>query len=160
MRQYENRILDLERIRRTDYLTGCGNYFAFAEYITNLASLGIPFTIILFDMTNLKAANQELGHFGADTILQRVGSVVRREEGFRHGGDEFAVVLRRDAAALAVRARVERACGVQRLPSGVNVQIVGAIGRHGRGSSVGLVVNAVDKALEKRKARVKACLEE
>jgi len=157
--EYQEAILLLMRDKRTDSLTGLGNYFAFQEYVRNLEALGVGFSVVLFDMTNLKAANEELGHFGADAVLHQVGQRIRcgYDHVFRHGGDEFAVVLPRCAlgGAQAVRDRIEKAVGVSRLKSGKPVAAVGACIQVTPDVSLTAQLNRCDKNLELRKAELK-----
>ena len=169
--EYEEQILSLMRDKRTDSLTGLGNYAAFMEYCRNLAGLGIPFSIVIFDMTNLKRANTVLGHFGADVLLSAVGGMIRgagdrRSAGnalgfdavFRHGGDEFAVVLpgAPPAGALAVRDRIEEKVGQQILADGTLVRAVGAVAHMPPGGLLEDELNRADGALEHRKREWKA----
>lgn len=117
------------------------------------------FAVVLFDMTNLKAANEELGHFGADAVLARVGGLVRDgfDHAFRHGGDEFAVVLpcANLGGGMLVRDRIEKRVGVSYLDCGAVVCLVGAVGTWVPGTDLGMMLNKTDKALEQRKVRVK-----
>jgi diguanylate cyclase (GGDEF)-like protein len=144
---------------RTDKLTGLGNYLAFREYVGNLVALGVAFSVILFDMTNLKAANEALGHFGADVLLANVGGMIRKgaDHVFRHGGDEFAIVLAcaPTGGALKVRDRIEEQVGVSYLRCGSMVRIVGEVGTWVPDLDLDHTLNQIDKALERRKAKVK-----
>lgn len=164
--QYEDQILRLMRDSRVDPLTKLGNYRAFREYIVNLAALGVPFSVVLFDMTNLKRANTVLGHFGADALLNKVGGLIRnngdrRTQGnamgfdavFRHGGDEFAVVLPAapPGGAMAVMHRIEAAIGMDTLVDGTPIRLVGAIAHVSPGGCVDSELNRADKLLENRK---------
>lgn len=155
--EYEETIVRLMESNRTDALTGLGNYAAFREYLSVLKELAIEFSVVLFDMTNLKQANRELGHFGADRVLQTVGDVIRRSDHdsvFRHGGDEFAIVLPYCdyRAALVVRDRVEKQVGVQRLPNGAPLAIIGAVCTVTPHDDLDVELNHADKKLESRKA--------
>ena len=165
-RDYEETIVRLMGEARTDKLTGLGNYQGFREYCENLAGLGVPFSVVLFDLTNLKRANDTLGHFGADTMLNKIGRVIRlsgdrRTEGndlgfdaaFRHGGDEFAVVLPccPVGGALNTLTRIEQAIGVSELPDGSPVRAVGAVAHMPPNGDLDAELNRADKALENRK---------
>lgn len=158
--EYQEQILYLMRSCRTCDLTGLGNYRAFYEYVTSLVQLGVRFSVVLFDMTNLKAANTELGHFGADDVLRRVAELIRGggwDHVFRHGGDEFAVVLPHASVrvGLQVRDRIEVKVGVSYLASGTMLRVVGAAGSWLPTDDLETVLNETDKALERRKVRVK-----
>jgi diguanylate cyclase (GGDEF)-like protein len=156
---YEDQIVRLMASSRTDALTGLGNFRAFREHCAALD--GTPFAVVLLDMTNLKRANSILGHFGADTLLQRVGASIRGggwDAVFRHGGDEFAVVLPRikAAAALIVRDRIEHAVGTFTLSDGTQVRAIGAVAHVAPGTNWLDEMNRADQALERRKADWKA----
>jgi diguanylate cyclase (GGDEF)-like protein len=147
--ELEARILKLELERRTDPLTGAGNLLAFREACEAWDGAACA---ILLDATNLKRANTELGHFGADAVLKAMADVLR--EGFdlvgRHGGDEFFVVLPGCAPADAekVRDRIEAAVKSVLLASGAEVRLVGAV-------AINLDyegLQAADERLEARKA--------
>lgn len=155
--EYEETIVRLMQANRTDYLTGLGNYSSFRECVGVLQDLKVGFSVVLFDMTNLKAANTQLGHFGADKVLQRVGMVLRNSDQnhiFRHGGDEFAIVLPNCSTAIAarVRDRVERRVGVRRLADGTPISIIGAVCTVQPGMDLDAELNRADKQLESRKA--------
>lgn len=164
--EYQETIARLMAEKRTDELTKLGNYRAFREYIMMLRDLGVGFSVALFDMTNLKWANECLGHFGADVLLCNIGQLIRGVRGddasdavFRHGGDEFAVVLPccPTGGALAVRDRIEEAVGEVILRDGVKVRAVGAVCTIVPGADLDAELNRADKELERRKAKVKGC---
>lgn len=142
---------------RTDDLTGLGNRRAFMEYCRNLQKLEVPFVVVLLDMTNLKRANTVLGHFGADALLQRIGGIIRAgwDAVYRHGGDEFAVVLPWCGDGTKVRNRIEATVGVNVLTDGTRVAAIGAVGKITPTSDLCSILNRTDKELEWRKAEWK-----
>lgn len=155
-REYEDTIARLMRERRTDALTGLGNYTGMVEYCDHLVKLFVPFSVVLLDMTNLKRANELLGHFGADVLLSNVGAAIRGDGWdavFRHGGDEFAVILPGAplGGALSVRDRIEAAVGLNELPDGTPVRAIGAVAHVPPGGDLHAELNRADKALEQRK---------
>ena len=159
--ELEEPVLRLTRDKRTDQLTGLGNYLAFREYIGNLRLLGCGFSVVLIDMTNLKAANEELGHFGADALLAKVGSKIRdHDHVFRHGGDEFAVVLPGCplGGAEAVRNRIELDVGISWLDNGKPICAVASACQITPDVELDGQLNICDHALEERKAEIKSQL--
>lgn len=160
MNEYETRIVDLMKKSRTDELTGLGNYRAFREYLSMLRELGVGFSVLLFDMTNLKRANEDLGHFGADVVLRNVAELVREDQDavFRHGGDEFAVVLPccPMGGAVQVMERIEQRVGKSMLPSGHVLRLVGAACQVTPDVDLLGEMNRADRRLERRKAQLKA----
>lgn len=97
-------------------------------------------SLLMVDLDDFKAVNDQLGHGAGDqvltTVAQRLSAVVRRTDPLaRWGGDEFALVLQTDARAL-------RAGGVaQRLLVACRPPITRAAGFIALHASVGLAVS-------------------
>jgi diguanylate cyclase (GGDEF)-like protein len=96
-----------------DDLTTVGNRRAFNER-TGLVSIeqrGGSTGLVLFDVDALKGLNENCGHQAGDELLSIVGGRLSGVNGdaFRIGGDEFAVVIDRNAgqSALPVLRRLE-----------------------------------------------------
>lgn len=59
----------------------------------------MPLALLLMDLDNFKQCNDTYGHQTGDDLLRHVGRIIRdsirsrMDEGFRFGGDEFAVIL-------------------------------------------------------------------
>jgi two-component system cell cycle response regulator len=104
MSDRENRRL-LEQVR-TDPLTGLGNRGRMQvdlEGTCKRASAEEPATIYLFDLNGFKSYNDTFGHPAGDELLTRLGAGLRSavdEDGtaYRIGGDEFVVLVTRNAA--------------------------------------------------------------
>jgi diguanylate cyclase (GGDEF)-like protein len=89
------------RQAEVDPLTGLGNYRAFwrrlEEEIARARRHRGLFSLILLDLDDFKAVNDEAGHQAGDAALRRAGAALRgalRDEDVccRQGGDEFAVI--------------------------------------------------------------------
>lgn len=92
---------ELERLARTDSLTGINNrrgFFNAAESLMRLAQrLGKRLAFLFIDIDGFKRINDQFGHDLGDAMLQAFGAILR--EAFREsdvcgriGGDEFAVL--------------------------------------------------------------------
>jgi diguanylate cyclase (GGDEF)-like protein len=85
-----------------DALTGLGNHRAFQEELERQMDAhrrhGVPVSLLLVDVDDLKVVNDSEGHPAGDQLLQSVAAVLARsmrsgDLAFRIGGDEFAVVM-------------------------------------------------------------------
>ncbi|MDP3711697.1 MAG: diguanylate cyclase [Mycobacteriales bacterium] len=110
---------ELERVSRTDHLTGLHNRRHIEEHLRRLRSgarrHGYPLAVLVIDVDHFKQVNDTLGHAGGDEVLievaRRLGATVRREDLVgRWGGEEFIVLAPHTdlpaAAALGERLRM------------------------------------------------------
>jgi len=90
------------RLSTVDPLTSLFNrtfFFAAVEReIARSARSGRGFCLLMMDLDELKAINDEKGHFVGDRVLRSVGDVIREgvrriDIAARYGGDEFVVLL-------------------------------------------------------------------
>lgn len=115
-----------ERSIRDD-LTGCFNRRAFRRFFEReaerSAGLGLPLSVVFFDIDRFKGLNDRHGHSEGDRVLMDVArhatdSLSAKELLFRWGGEEFLILLshtRREEAmafAEALRVRIEAKVGV------------------------------------------------
>lgn len=87
----------------TDPLTGANNRGALnqkgPDSFRKAGLLGIPMTVIVFDIDHFKVVNDTYGHPAGDFVLQEISRIIRerliRENDFfaRSGGEEFCVLL-------------------------------------------------------------------
>lgn len=100
----------IERMARTDSLTGLSNRFAFNQGLAvscaHSAATGDPLWLFYIDLDNFKNVNDSLGHHAGDKLLvavaNRLTAVVGTEDAVaRFGGDEFLIRFEpgRDARA-------------------------------------------------------------
>ena len=107
---------ELRKLAITDHLTGLLNRREverrLALELKRGARYGRPVSLLMIDVDDLKAVNDEFGHAAGDDVLCALarmmkGSIRSSETAGRLGGDEFAIVLpetdARQAAALADR---------------------------------------------------------
>jgi two-component system, cell cycle response regulator len=132
---------DLDRISRTDALTGLRNRRHVEEYLAKLTSLARrnlePIAVLVIDIDHFKSVNDTHGHDAGDAVLREVASrmlgSVRLEDMIgRWGGEEFLVVLPntadQGAAELAERLRQVVADTPCRLADGDAVQVTISVG--------------------------------
>lgn len=92
----------LRAVAATDALTALPNRRAFDEMLANLLKghreADAAFSMLLLDLDNFKAYNDEFGHQEGDEVLRHVAGILRaalRPSDFvaRFGGEEFVVLL-------------------------------------------------------------------
>jgi len=100
----ENKLLtdELEKLANTDRLTNTYNRFYFEKKLAQTIqhTLRFPYTsfsIMYFDINDLKTINDNFGHENGDAMIQKVADLllgVSRKTDFvcRLGGDEFALL--------------------------------------------------------------------
>lgn len=96
-------VANLDRISRTDALTGCLNYRGFIEAGDKLWTLARetaqPLSILALDIDHFKLYNDLYGHAEGDSVLRRFAGAVRSallhsdDVLARPGGEEFTVFL-------------------------------------------------------------------
>jgi diguanylate cyclase (GGDEF)-like protein len=88
-------------VGRHDALTGLLNRRAYEERlpveISRASRFGRPLSLCLFDLDGFKKINDTLGHPAGDRALQQVAALIdesrHTDDGFRIGGDEFAILM-------------------------------------------------------------------
>ncbi|MFC1993196.1 diguanylate cyclase [Chloroflexota bacterium] len=107
-----------EEKTRIDELTGLLNRRSLDEMLTSEigrhSRYGGIFSLIILDLDSFKAFNDSYGHLAGDKLLKQTGSIMKSairgaDQAFRHGGDEFAILLPQtntdDAYQVAERVR-------------------------------------------------------
>ncbi len=94
---------ELQKLADADGLTGLANRRILDEYMEKEINRAIrgkyPIAVIMIDLDNFKAYNDNYGHIAGDSCLKKVSKVlkntVRRPEDLvgRYGGEEFCVIL-------------------------------------------------------------------
>ncbi len=101
-----------ERMARVDELTGLLNRRSLDEILPNEIGrhtrFGGIFSFIIIDVDSLKNINDRYGHLAGDELLREIGNVMKNtirdtDQAFRHGGDEFAILLPQTSKDTAVK---------------------------------------------------------
>ena len=119
-----------------------------------------PLALYLFDVDNLKYANDAFGHEVGDGLLKTFADILKQKtrDGdilCRYGGDEFIVVLKRISSPAVILRKGEEICrtfGIHRLPDGTLSACSGGIVMCGEGiKPTAEIIEKADKALYRAK---------
>ncbi|HKL50643.1 MAG TPA: GGDEF domain-containing protein [Wenzhouxiangellaceae bacterium] len=154
---------EAEAAASTDYLTGLANRRRLFRRLRQLPG-DTPLSVVLLDLDDFKAVNDQCGHSTGDRVLAQLGRLllqmtVADEIAVRLGGEEFGIVSTGSAHERArqlaemVRARVERELGVK---AGLDRRQTCSIGvSHGRADNTDAALARADIALYEAKRRGK-----
>ncbi len=104
----------LEELATIDHLTKLSNRRHFEDTMTSLASRRQSDSqfvcLLLLDIDQFKAINDEYGHPAGDAVLVQIGQLLQKslrntDLAARYAGDEFVVLLRADLETGRLRAR-------------------------------------------------------
>jgi diguanylate cyclase (GGDEF)-like protein len=134
MQILKRRLVTAEMRQRTfaqlDPLTGITNRRGFDAALANAQAAGGPYALVLFDLDDFKAINDEHGHPAGDVVLRGIAEAAQRSVRkndclARIGGDEFAVVAAGAEQTGADRLVRALATGVNaaELPEGLSVGV-------------------------------------
>jgi diguanylate cyclase (GGDEF)-like protein len=110
--QLRTRNVELERVTRTDALTGIYNRRHLEERLQGVLSMARrhrePAAVLMIDVDHFKSINDSFGHAGGDAVLrevaERLHARVRLEDVVgRWGGEEFLVLSATTDASAAAR---------------------------------------------------------
>lgn len=156
---------ELERLARTDLLTGLPNRRHLDEQLVRLASAArrhrTPLAVLMVDVDHFRRVNEGHGHSGGDAVLHEVARRLRRtvrteDIGGRWGGEEFLVLVPSTGLdggwRLGERIRAAVADEPMALPSGATVYVTVSIGAAaGDGAEPERLVSRADDALAEAK---------
>jgi diguanylate cyclase (GGDEF)-like protein len=150
----------LARVRQlaiTDGLTQLSNRRAFdralEREIGRAARADGRLSVVLIDVDNFKALNDEHGHVTGDTVLRQISRALQRsvrsyDTIARYGGEEFAAVLPGCSAGLAFTLADRLRLAVQDAPSDVKVTAsVGVATYPFDGAESATLLRSADRAL-------------
>jgi diguanylate cyclase (GGDEF)-like protein len=166
-RELERAYADLERLARTDPLTGLANRREFMERLEQEVERSDryvrPLSLISLDLDHFKSVNDTHGHAAGDEVLREaaraLGSVCRDVDlAARMGGEEMALLLPETDTAgariVAERVREHIAGAAHRSPSGHAFRVTASLGvaTARTGASGEALLQAADEALYRAKA--------
>ena len=169
-RELSDAVAKLDRLARTDPLTGSLNYRGFQEESLRLwqsaADRGAAFAVLAIDIDHFKSYNDHYGHLHGDGALKRFAGAVRSallhadDVLARQGGEEFAVLLtdaspeQARVAAARIRQRLREADIVHAgSPTGRMTASIGiAAMAPGETVLLGTLLTRADAALYRAKA--------
>jgi len=160
---------EIEKMSRTDFLTGIANRRSILEDLTRLARIaernGRTFSILLLDIDNFKRINDTYGHSCGDAVLKKFASIVKevlRDSDYfgRWGGEEFIVILPGTDlnAAVKVGERIRLRVGEEKFKcrSGqIRLSITVGVCQYNPALSLDDNLHIVDKAMYKGKSEGK-----
>lgn len=156
----------LEREALSDSLTGLANrrFFenALDNYLREFAAIGVPVSLLLFDVDRFKAINDTHGHDAGDRVLREIAARLKQNARdydvvARIGGDEFAVITPYldDKNMTAVADRYRASVGRMRIANGASELVatvsVGVSVGIGQEATKGDMFRAADEKLYEAK---------
>jgi diguanylate cyclase (GGDEF)-like protein len=171
-------VAELDRLSRTDPLTGCLNVRGLHEFVVplwqELRLAGAPLGVLALDVDHFKPFNDRYGHPAGDAALKRVVGAIRsalhgeQDEVARPGGEEFLVLLPDADAAQAVEVaeRIRQSVHEADIPHAdaqggrLTISIGVAVARAEDGDSIEAAMARADEALYRAKARGRDCVAE
>jgi diguanylate cyclase (GGDEF)-like protein/PAS domain S-box-containing protein len=131
----------LERLARTDFLTGLANRRHFLELadreLARVRRYGSPLSLAMLDLDHFKDINDTYGHKVGDTVLEQFARICRqalRESDImgRTGGEEFAILFPETTLpeALDVAERLRETVAATHIPleHGLPIQATVSVG--------------------------------
>jgi two-component system cell cycle response regulator len=162
--QLQQRNVELDRLTRTDGLTGLYNRWHLERELARLHSDAVrhqdPLCVLILDLDHFKQVNDTHGHAAGDQVLRAFADRMSRELragdiGGRWGGEEFLVVLPRTDVdgAVEIAGRIRSATAAEPVMLGTDHIVVTTSGgcALGPGESPDALVQLADTALYQAK---------
>ena len=99
--EYANQVIEGMKL---DKLTGLFRKEIFEELLKKEISLinreDTCFSVVYIDIDDFKFINDNYGHYSGDKVIEEIGNIIKKnirlsDFGFRIGGDEFALILKK-----------------------------------------------------------------
>ncbi|MDX1957785.1 MAG: diguanylate cyclase [Leptospiraceae bacterium] len=164
--EIESAMKELERVARTDSLTGLLNRLNLIKSLENEFLRGLryktPFSILLIDLDHFKNINDTYGHLAGDQALRIVGELIGKsfrtvDVVGRYGGEEFCVVLPETKSVEAYNASEKLRLAILKSSfdfNGMTIKLACSIGISefkNEDANVSEILERADKALYKAK---------
>jgi diguanylate cyclase (GGDEF)-like protein len=115
----------LYQLATTDPLSGLYTRWQFQRVLADAAERAeeerLPYSLLLIDIDDFKAVNDQHGHLAGDEVIREMGDLLRaatraEDSPFRYGGEEFAVILANtdEGGALFAAEKVRAAVAARR----------------------------------------------
>ncbi len=164
-----------ERVSRLDPLTSLYNRRAFQELaaplLANAERQGRPVSLLLLDLDEFKAVNDDYGHREGDQVLRQVARILRQSVPrdavlARWGGEEFVVLMPNTDAGKATRLAERLRTAVEGLPARRSLghrsrRITASLGvcsQQGSSLSLDALVRTAEANLHRAKALGRNCV--
>ena len=136
LREQNRQLLDARAQAATDPLTSLGNHRSFhkriREDVSAAGANGTSIGLVIFDVDGFKAVNDSLGHLAGDELLRELSAaltkVVERQDTYRYGGDEFAVLLAGADRAKAIKIADSIRRAVEQISAGKGMKLTVSLG--------------------------------
>ena len=115
MKDADKRVQQLQDEASQDYMTGLLNRRGLDIAISSLRQEDYPLALCLFDLDDLKIANDMHGHDKGDQLIQSFADILKQQTRdddvqCRYGGDEFLIVFKNMRSQTVVVEKCEKIC--------------------------------------------------
>lgn len=152
----------LQRLSATDGLTGLYNRRHLMEVVSaeagRVGRYGGRFSVLMVDLDHFKRYNDTLGHLAGDTVLVRMGALLREvtrqaDCAGRYGGEEFLILLPNTGAteACGIAERLRQRLSQSNFAGGMVTLSAGVAEFPADGGTVEAVIASADAALYRAK---------
>ena len=164
MEQAQVRLQAAEALAAIDPLTGLGNRRELDRQLETRIATGRPFCLLLLDIDQFKAINDQHGHLCGDELLKQAAARVKeqirtRDFACRWGGDEFVILLECELENALLRSRQisNWLSGPYRIGDlNLNVNLSIAAAGHTPGETPDQLFDRVDQLLHRSKPEIAA----